>query len=176
MKSISDKQIEILKKILTPKVLSDLSSDERDTMQQLISVDTPAGQFQLFVDGAANLQEKTAGIGGHIQRNGEELYRFAEFLPDSTNNEAEYSAMIRGLKAALDLNLSEIEVFADSELVVRQINGQYKVKHENMIPLHRKAKQLLGKFQSWSVTHIPREKNKLADQLSKEGLKEGRTS
>ena len=76
-------------------------------------------------------------------RSDEELYRFSDYLDDATNNEAEYSALIRGLEVGLELNIINLVIYADSELVVKQINGDYKVKHERMKPLHRKAIALL---------------------------------
>jgi len=129
------------------------------------------GKIELYVDGAADLHSKTSGIGGVIYRNGEELYSFSEYLDDSTNNEAEYKALIKGLKELIKLNLLDAKVFADSELIVKQINGEYKVKNERMQVLHKEAMNLFGKFNSWTLSHVRREKNMVADKLSKEGMR-----
>ncbi len=176
MIQITEKQLSILRKLLTPEALSTLSSRERQALQSLLNDnhdDHDDYVYQLYVDGAANLAKKAAGIGGHIQKNGQELYHFSDYVENATNNEAEYLALIRGIELALELNLSRLQIYADSELVVRQINGEYKVKHPNMIPLHKRVNALLQKLESWRVAHVPREQNQRADQLSKQGLKQG---
>lgn len=132
-----------------------------------------SGSVELFVDGAADLHSKTAGIGGVLYREGEELYSFSEYLDDKTNNEAEYSALIRGVELSIELKLTTLAIFADSQLVVKQINGDYKVKDERMKVLHSKARSLLKHLDSWSIDHIPREQNKEADKLSKAAMVEG---
>ncbi|MCH7612735.1 MAG: ribonuclease HI family protein, partial [Candidatus Marinimicrobia bacterium] len=99
---------------------------------------------------------------------------FYKFYGDATNNEAEYSALMRGLQIALEMNVARINIFADSLLVVNQINGEYKVKHKNMIPLHANVSGLLNEFEFWEVNYIPRDKNKVADKLSKAGMMKGR--
>jgi ribonuclease HI len=99
------------------------------------------------------------------------LFSFSEFIGSATNNEAEYGALIKGLEESLKLNILNIEIFADSELIVKQINGEYKVKNERMQKLHHKAISLFSKFNSWSLTHIRREKNSAADKLSKDGMR-----
>ncbi|MFQ6614515.1 MAG: ribonuclease HI family protein [Fidelibacterota bacterium] len=175
MKTITNHQITILRKVLTPEILAALSEVERVELGSLLSADEP-GTFRLFVDGAANLSLKAAGIGGHINRNGNEVYSFAEYVGHKTNNEAEYLALIRGIELARDLNIDSLQIFADSELVVRQINGIYKVKHPNMIPLYRRVLHRLKAFEEWSIQHIPREQNTRADELSKEGLSKGTRS
>ncbi|HJL78636.1 MAG TPA: ribonuclease HI family protein, partial [Candidatus Marinimicrobia bacterium] len=129
---------------------------------------------ELFVDGAADLHSGTAGIGGVFYRNGEELYSFSEFIGSKTNNEAEYEALIRGIKEAHNLKLLSLNIFADSQLVVRQITGEYKVKHERMKPLHKQALELLDKLENWNIEHVLRDKNTRADALSKSGMEKGR--
>ena len=118
---------------------------------------------------------KTAGIGGvFLGENNEKLFRFSEYLDDATNNEAEYSALIKGLELGLEFNIREIKIYADSELVVKQVNGEYKVKHERMKPLHQKTIVLLRQYSNWSLQHVPRDDNTIADKLSKEGRRQGR--
>lgn len=87
-----------------------------------------------------------------------------------TNNEAEYSALIEGLKQALTLGWTEILVQGDSRLVVNQVTGSWKVKKDNLKPLNAKSKALLSKFQSAKVDWIPREKNSRADAAASLGL------
>jgi len=92
------------------------------------------------------------------------------YIPHATNNEAEYNALILGLTKALELGISEIEVEGDSNLVVQQVQGNWKVKVPKLVPLQSKANKLLWKFKKWSVKHVYREDNVDADRLSKEAL------
>ena len=157
MKILTKEQLTALRDIITP-----------DNLQ---SADENINAVSLFIDGVADLNTKTVGIGGvFLGENNEELSRFSEYLDDATNNEAEYSALIRGL----ELNIMDIKIYADSELVVKQVNGEYKVKHERMRPLHRKAIALLYQYSNWSLQHVPRDDNTIADKLSKEGMEQGR--
>ena len=98
-----------------------------------------------------------------------ELYGY---LGRASNNVAEYQALIHALKYALDRGAKRVKVFSDSELVVRQIGGQYRVKHPDMIPLHGKAKGLLSRFEEARVSHVRREQNKDADRLANQALDE----
>ena len=140
MKILTKEQLTALRAIITPDNLQSVDENTRKVLDELINDDENINTVSLFVDGAADLHTKTAGIGGvFLGENNEELSRFSEYLDDATNNEAEYSALIRGL----ELNIMDIKIYADSELVVKQVNGEYKVKHERMRPLHRKAIALL---------------------------------
>lgn len=158
--------------------LRDLLSDEgnrnSEVLTNLHQKLTGSGTVELYVDGAADLHSKTAGIGGVLFRNGEELYSFSDYIHDKTNNEAEYSALIKGLEISIELDQANVAIYADSQLVVNQINGDYKVKDERMKALHGKASLLLKKLDSWSFEHIPRDQNKVADKLSKQAMMSGR--
>ncbi len=101
---------------------------------------------------------------------GEVLAERTELLGRSTNNVAEYRALLLGLRAAAELGASEGEVIGDSELIAKQVNGLYKVKHEAMKPLHREALALLAQFGSWSVRTVPRAANAHADALVNQAL------
>ena len=171
MKILTKEQLTALRDIITPDNLLSVDENTRKVLDELINDDENINAVSLFIDGAADLHTKTAGIGGvFLGENNEELYRFSEYLDDATNNEAEYSALIRGL----ELNIMDIKIYADSELVVKQVNGEYKVKHERMKPLHRKAIALLCQYSNWSLQHVPRDDNTIADKLSKEGMEQGR--
>ncbi|MBA4371062.1 MAG: ribonuclease H [Coriobacteriaceae bacterium] len=98
------------------------------------------------------------------------LLRAGRFIGEATNNVAEYEALIMGLGAALALGVSSIEVLADSELLVRQVTGTYRVKHPNMRPLHARVTRLLAGFESWRIGHVRREQNVAADSLVNEAL------
>ena len=143
---LSKEEIEVLTLILDNEDFSQLSHDYQKIISSLRSKLSGTGTVELFVDGAADLHTETAGIGGVFYRNGEELYSFSEFIGSKTNNEAEYEALIRGIKEAHKLNLLSINIFADSQLVVRQITGEYKVKNERMKLLHKQALELLEKL------------------------------
>jgi ribonuclease HI len=97
------------------------------------------------------------------------LYRY---LGTATNNEAEYHALIEGLKALTDWHPDRLEVFMDSKLVVEQLKGTYKVKKRELQPLCRQALELLNAFPEWEVTHVEREKNKGADALANRAIDE----
>ncbi len=171
---LSTEEIEVLTFILDNEDFSQLSPDYQKIISSLRSKLSGTGTVELFVDGAADLHSGTAGIGGVFYRNGEELYSFSEFIGSKTNNEAEYEALIRGIKEAHNLKLLSLNIFADSQLVVRQITGEYKVKHERMKPLHKQAFELLDKLENWNIEHVLRDKNTRADALSKSGMEKGR--
>jgi len=168
---LSKAELSELKKVLSSKVLNRIGNIDQKLINAIYNRLDKSGSIKLFVDGASDLHTKTAGIGGVFFRNGDELFSFSEFIGNATNNEAEYGALIRGLEESLKLKILDIDIFADSELVVKQINGEYKVKNERMQKLHSKAISLFSKFNSWSLAHIPREKNTIADKLSKEGMR-----
>ena len=92
------------------------------------------------------------------------------YIGEATNNVAEYRAVLLGLELAHDLGASEVEVVNDSELVSKQIGGQYKVKHEGLRPLHREVMAALRGFDAWSMRTVPRAQNARADALVNEAL------
>tara|TARA_Y100001970_G_C13989902_1_gene727669 strand:- start:38 stop:574 length:537 start_codon:yes stop_codon:yes gene_type:complete len=136
--------------------------------------DTIDSDYSLFIDGAAEFDEdlkpNNAGIGGLIKKGDKLIYSFSKNIGIRTNNEAEYSALIEGIKACLDHKIYHINIFSDSELVVNQVNGKYKLKDPKMIKLHDEVKKICSKLTSWTITHVRREQNIEADELSKEGL------
>lgn len=92
------------------------------------------------------------------------------WLGVATNNEAEYRALIEGLKTAREWNPDRLDVYLDSKLVVEQINDRYRIKATELIPLHREAKELLAHFPSWTVQHVEREQNRGADYLANQAI------
>jgi len=96
---------------------------------------------------------------------GEVLGEYASLLGTATNNVAEYRALLLGLERAKELGVSEVEVVGDSELIAKQVQGIYKVKHEAMRPLHREAMAALRGFDRWSIRTVPRAQNARADAL-----------
>ncbi len=134
------------------------------------------GKVILYSDGASKGNPGDAGIGVVItNESGEVLYEVGEYIGNATNNEAEYQALLRGLKEASKLGES-IEICMDSELLTRQLTGVYKVKADNLKPLHRKAINMLRGFTNVRISHIRREFNKRADELANEGVKKRRTA
>ncbi len=101
---------------------------------------------------------------------GETLAEHAELIGRATNNVAEYRALLLGLASARELGADEVEVIGDSELIAKQVQGLYKVKHEAMKPLYLDAMKALRGFTSWSIRTVPRAQNKRADALVNEAL------
>jgi ribonuclease HI len=103
---------------------------------------------------------------------GELLHERKAYIGEATNNVAEYRAVLLGLEAARDLGAREVEVINDSELVARQIGGEYKVKHAGLKPLFIETMKALREFDSWKVRAVRRESNERADELVNEALDE----
>lgn len=120
----------------------------------------------LYADGGSRGNPGPAASGAVLYgEDGEVLEEIGTFLGVTTNNVAEWTALIEGLKAALARGVDDIRVRLDSELVVRQLDGAYRVKHPGLIPLHAEAKTLLRKFAHHDVQHVRRNANKAADAL-----------
>ena len=128
-------------------------------------------KVEIYVDGAARGNPGAAGIGIVIKKGSKILLEASAFIGKTTNNVAEYLALIRGLEEAMVLNAKEVNCFSDSELLVKQINGEYKVKNEGLTPLHYHAKSLINKFKTFKISHTYREENKEADKLANAALK-----
>ena len=125
----------------------------------------------IFVDGAARGNPGPASIGVLIcDSQGEEVLRVGRKLGQATNNLAEYQALLAALKLASDLKAEKVLIKSDSELVVKQMTGQYKVKNANLRPLFLEAKKISSQFKTFYITHIPREQNKIADSLANAAL------
>jgi probable phosphoglycerate mutase len=122
-------------------------------------------------DGGSRGNPGPAGYGAVvISENGEVLVERAAGIGSATNNVAEYSGLIAGLQAALEVGATHVDVRMDSKLVVEQVSGRWQVKNEGLRPLAREATQLLSRFDSFTATWIPREKNKYADRLANEAM------
>ena len=119
----------------------------------------------LSVDGGARGNPGPAGAGA-VLKMGEKVVRLGEYLGVATNNVAEYRALLLGLKAAAELGVTEVEVRSDSQLMVRQLSGQYKVKNAALMDLYFSAIKKLSGFSSSTITHVPREENKEADKMA----------
>lgn len=129
--------------------------------------------LRLHVDGASRGNPGEAGFGIHVTASdGSELAALYGYLGKATNNVAEYQALLHGLRFALARGASRVEVFSDSELLVRQLEGRYRVKNAGLQPLHREAQGLLARFASAKVAHVPRERNREADALANRAVDE----
>ena len=129
--------------------------------------------LHIHIDGASRGNPGEAGFGISVQDDrGETQAELYGYLGRASNNVAEYQALIHALRWARAHGARTVRVFSDSELVVRQVNGQYRVKHPDMVPLHREATRLLREFASATVSHVRREQNREADRLANQALDE----
>lgn len=120
----------------------------------------------VHVDGGARGNPGPAAIGVVVSdEGGGVVEQLGEPIGETTNNVAEYRALLRGLERARALGAREVEVVGDSELVAKQVNGLYKVKHAGLRPLHAEALQALSGFDAWRVRTVPRARNAAADAL-----------
>lgn len=130
-------------------------------------------KIRIYIDGACSGNPGKAGIGVVIYNDrGEQVCELSYYLGDATNNIAEYQSLIAALKKARDIGSENLLVYTDSELLARQMNGFYRVKDEILKQLYRKAKELIMHFKSVRIFHISREKNKYADKLAQQAIKQ----
>lgn len=122
------------------------------------------------VDGGARGNPGPAAIGVVVREGDQVLTEVGERIGEATNNVAEYRALLRGIELAAEHGGTDLELIGDSELVVRQVEGRYKVKNAGMKALHDQVKQALRGFDSWSIRHVRRENNSEADRLVNEAL------
>jgi ribonuclease HI len=127
---------------------------------------------QLAIDGASRGNPGAAGIGVVIcDEAGHSLLEMGEYIGETTNNVAEYTALVRGLEEARKLGATSIVIQTDSELLARQIRGVYRVKSPNLVDLYQDAISLLGQFDEAKIGHVPREENTRADKLASESAR-----
>jgi ribonuclease HI len=124
----------------------------------------------MHIDGAARGNPGPAAYAVVIARPGEPVVEEAKTIGTATNNVAEYTALVRGLERAADLGIKRLAVFSDSELLVKQMNGEYRVKHPDLVPLYEDAKGLVKEFDAVTIAHVRREQNKRADALGNMAL------
>ena len=130
-----------------------------------------AGRCRLFTDGASRGNPGQAGAGAVLlDERGKELAARSVYLGVCTNNVAEYKALLVGLEEALLRGCAQVAIFLDSELIVRQVQGRYKVRNETLLPLFHQVRDRLARFETWSIAHVPRAQNARADQLANQGI------
>jgi ribonuclease HI len=125
---------------------------------------------KMHIDGASRGNPGRAAYAVVLARPGVAVVEEADVIGTATNNVAEYTALIKGLELARELGVTHLEVFSDSELMVKQMNGEYKVKHADMRPLYERASALRSKFAQVTLTHVRREQNARADLIGNEAL------
>ncbi len=129
--------------------------------------------LQLHVDGASRGNPGEAGFGVQVTtKEGTAVASLYGYLGRATNNVAEYQALLHGLRFALAQGTREVAVLSDSELLVRQLGGRYRVKSPGLLPLYREAQELIARFERVRVEHVPRELNREADALANRAVDE----
>jgi len=132
---------------------------------------SPGAKLTVNVDGGSRGNPGPAAIAAVVRdADGEVLQEKGKTIGSATNNVAEYRALLLGIELAAALGASELELVGDSELIVRQVKGEYKVKDRALRELHAQAKQALEPFEHWSIRHVRREQNADADRLVNEAL------
>ena len=130
-----------------------------------------AERFRAGFDGGSRGNPGPAAWGVVVlDAAGRAVEGFAGAIGRATNNVAEYTALLEALAIALARDADDVELFADSELVVKQLRGDYKVKHPDLIPLHAEAVRLIARLRKFKIGHVPRERNKDADRLVNRAL------
>jgi ribonuclease HI len=165
LKSASIEELEQTKKFIENEIKS--RSDEPRKIKKVLT----------YTDGASRGNPGDAGIGVLIfDEKDEKLVQDFQYVGICTNNEAEYRALLLALDRAYEVTQGDVECYMDSELVVRQLNGQYTLKSENLAKYHQEVKDRLLKFANVSFHHVPREhpKLKLADKLANRGIDEAK--
>jgi len=130
-------------------------------------------ELAIYVDGASRGNPGRAGIGLAIYDNkGNILKRMNEYIGQTTNNVAEYTALIWGLQEALILNATCLTIYTDSQLITRQLEGSYRIKDNTLRRFYRQVQHLMRGFDSVSIEHIERKQNKEADRLANRAIDE----
>ncbi len=129
------------------------------------------GSLTVQTDGAARGNPGPASIGVVVrEEGGEEVASFGEYIGTATNNAAEYTALVHALRLLSAFEVGRLRLRVDSELLAKQLRGEYRVKEPHLQALHAQAMSMLGRYQDWSVEHVPREENREADALANQAL------
>lgn len=130
--------------------------------------------WQIYVDGASSGNPGDSGAGIFISDgSGVEIYRGSVYLGKMTNNMAEYEALLRGLKKAVELGGREVTAYTDSLLIANQVLGKYKINNDILREYVMKVEIIIRNFDHFAIQYIPREQNRIADKLAKGGIKKG---
>jgi ribonuclease HI len=167
----------VLKKLASGHKIEEISLAEGCTKDSLkealfaladrIDEEFGLGQVTLAIDGASRGNPGPAGIGAAIiDSHGRSLAELSRYIGKATNNEAEYQALILGLELAKERKHQSILIQTDSELMAKQLRGEYRIKEPRLQQHFAKAHKLLEGFKHWEIKHVPRVQNRLADRLS----------
>jgi len=137
-----------------------------------VSREKTTPRLEIHIDGASRGNPGEAGFGIHVSAPPEAEARLCGYLGRATNNVAEYQALLHALRHALSRAARRVRVLSDSELVVRQIEGRYKVRHPDMQALHREARALIARLDAFEIRHVRREDNREADRLANQAIDE----
>lgn len=129
-------------------------------------------ELEIYIDGASKGNPGPSGIGVVICQDGQVLKNISNYIGSSTNNLAEYTALIYALQEALILRAKSLKINTDSELLYRQIKKEYKVRNHNILGLYNQVLHLMSAFKEVSIKHISRNENKGADKLATRAIKE----
>jgi ribonuclease HI len=133
----------------------------------------PDDELIVHIDGASRGNPGEAAYGVHVSTaGGAEVTGLYGYLGRASNNVAEYQALLHALRWAAARGARRLRIYSDSELVVKQMEGTYRVKHPDMVPLHREARGLVSRFDSVKLAHVRREENREADRLANLALDE----
>ena len=131
------------------------------------------GRAHVYFDGAARANPGPAAIGWVIVTGDGIVTEGGERIGRTTNNQAEYEALIKALAIAADYGFDELDIRGDSELIVKQVRGEYDVNSPDLREYRIRVRELLAEFESWSISHVPREINERADNLANEAFEDG---
>jgi ribonuclease HI len=129
-------------------------------------------QIEIYIDGASKGNPGPAGIGVIICQEGRVLKNVSNYIGETTNNFAEYTALLHALEEALIIKAERVQIYSDSQLLCRQLTKEYKVKSPNILGLYERAVRLMSAFKEISISHIPRENNVGADKLATQAVKQ----
>lgn len=135
-----------------------------------------SGNLAIYIDGGSRGNPGPAGGGFAVFQHGKPVMKGSEFFGEKTNNQAEYLALRLALREVYgkfgDGNI-DVDCFMDSKLVVEQMNGNYKVKNANIKPLFQEVRRIADQFRGFSISHVPREENTVADALANQAMDRG---
>lgn len=152
---------------ITGERLRDLLGSLKGKLGSDVESAPPTEEIVLYIDGAARGNPGKAGVGVVLKdKRGKVIEEGGQYIGETTNNVAEYRALLEGLKRSLARGVKGVEIFSDSELMVKQINGEYRVKSQSLLHLYMEAMKLLSSLTHWKIAHIPREQNSRADALA----------
>jgi len=164
---------------LTRERLARLIERSAETMARAASRTSPGAdgsvpsKVRVYSDGAARGNPGHSGAGAVlVDASGTVVDRLGKYLGVQTNNYAEYMGLLLGLKRARELGIREVEVFADSELMIRQLGGRYQVRSPSLRPLYEEALRLLNDFSRVKLVYVPRKMNAAADEMSNRAIDE----